>query len=749
MSTRRVRRHPFRVPTVVGALASLLVAGLVFVPAGAQATVTATSTTLPGTLGAMVVDAATSHVFVSLTDTSKIAVLDFTGKIVKTISGESGASGLALVGSDLYVVDSTAGAIDDINTGTLTLTRTLTTGISGMKDIAFGAGSLWVTSGSNLISVALSDGTQTSFTNPFVFGRGLVADPADTNMLFEYDAGDSPVTIASLDLTVSPPAIIASQSQNAPRVISNVNNIAVSPDGSHVVPAGGAPYEFDEIATNTLSQSGVVYPANPYPQAVAMTSANGGLFAGGMNGIYWADVVVYRLDNPSQKIATYDFGTTSTTVVPGGLAFNPNGLKLFAVTNDKKFHVLTGTGSGSGLGSAPKPPALTLSPASLKFGNQRVATYGHSKIVTIANNTAAPVVLQRLTFAGADHFSFFGFTNCFPHGRPRTLAPGVSCRAAIRFAPIKYGARHATLRAYDDAAGSPQSMKLGGSGTDGYFLAGAQGEVGRFGDAVFHGDATHLSLKAPMISLATTPNGAGYWLLGLDGGIFTFGNAKFHGSTGAMHLNKPIVAMYPTPNGKGYWLVASDGGIFTFGNARFHGSTAGRTLSAPIVGMASTPDGRGYWLVGGDGSVFAFGNAKFHGSTTGKPLSAPVVQVVTTPTGHGYWLLTGDGHLFAYGDAHNFGSAAGQAIAGMAPTSDGRGYWEVSRTGAVHSYGDAHAHGSLHAGIADVIGIAATAPPLPPILVPFATARASSGVSGPTQVIDGSGGREGSAHRSG
>ena len=86
-----------------------------------------------------------------------------------------------------------------------------------------------------------------------------------------------------------------------------------------------AAYEFDELATSNLAASGVVYPANPYPTAVAMTSANGGLFAGGMNGIYNPDIVEYRLDDPSQKIATYDFGTTSATVVPGGLAFIPTG----------------------------------------------------------------------------------------------------------------------------------------------------------------------------------------------------------------------------------------------------------------------------------------------------------------------------------------------------------------------------------------------------------------------------------------
>ena len=83
-------------------------------------------------------------------------------------------------------------------------------------------------------------------------------------------------------------------------------------------------------------------------------------------------------------------------------------------------------------------------------------------------------MLKKLTLAGPDHVSFFGTTNCFPHGKPRTLAAGASCRVVLRFAPLRFGAARARPRAYDNAAGSPQSMKLSGSGTDGYFLAGAR-----------------------------------------------------------------------------------------------------------------------------------------------------------------------------------------------------------------------------------------------------------------------------------
>jgi len=70
-----------------------------------------------------------------------------------------------------------------------------------------------------------------------------------------------------------------------------------------------------------------------------------------------------------------------------------------------------------------------------------------------------------------------------------------------------------------------------------------------------------------------------------DGGVFAFGDAAFAGSLGAMHLNAPIVGMASTPDGKGYWLVASDGGVFAFGDAAFAGSLGAMHLNKPIVGV--------------------------------------------------------------------------------------------------------------------------------------------------------------------
>ncbi len=75
----------------------------------------------------------------------------------------------------------------------------------------------------------------------------------------------------------------------------------------------------------------------------------------------------------------------------------------------------------------------------------------------------------------------------------------------------------------------------------------------------------------------------GYWLVAADGGVFAYGSARFLGSASNLTLRAPIVGMAPTPDGGGYWLVAADGGVFAYGDARFYGSTVGVDLHASGV----------------------------------------------------------------------------------------------------------------------------------------------------------------------
>jgi hypothetical protein len=163
----------------------------------------------------------------------------------------------------------------------------------------------------------------------------------------------------------------------------------------------------------------------------------------------------------------------------------------------------------------------------------------------------------------------------------------------------------------------------------GYYTASAAGGVFAMGGSQFFGSAGGLRLAAPIVGMATTPDGGGYWLVASDGGVFNFGDATFYGSTGSLTLSKPIVGMAATPDGRGYWLVGADGGIFNAGDAGFYGSAVGVTLAAPIVGMVPTSDGMGYWLVGADGGIFNAGDAAFGGSSRGMSPGIPIVGVAT------------------------------------------------------------------------------------------------------------------------
>ena len=212
----------------------------------------------------------------------------------------------------------------------------------------------------------------------------------------------------------------------------------------------------------------------------------------------------------------------------------------------------------------------------------------------------------------------------------------------------------------------------------GYWLAASDGGVFSFGDASFYGSMGGKHLNAPVVAIVPTPyyvkppgpypnpGAKGYWEVASDGGIFSFGDAKFYGSMGGKPLSAPIVAMATTPDGHGYWEVAADGGIFSFGDAKFYGSMGGKPLAAPMVAIATTPSGLGYWLVGADGGVFCFGDAQyfgFYGSMGGRPLKAPIITMATTPDGKGYWLVAADGGIFSFGDARFYGSMGGKPLA--------------------------------------------------------------------------------------
>lgn len=111
------------------------------------------------------------------------------------------------------------------------------------------------------------------------------------------------------------------------------------------------------------------------------------------------------------------------------------------------------TVSLSGTGTA---PSVSLSPITLNFGSQLVGTTSPSQPVTLTNNGTASLNISLIT-AGD---SFSQTNNC-----DSPLATGSSCTINVIFAPSVSGTENSTLSVADDAAGSPQTVSLAGTGT--------------------------------------------------------------------------------------------------------------------------------------------------------------------------------------------------------------------------------------------------------------------------------------------
>jgi hypothetical protein len=167
--------------------------------------------------------------------------------------------------------------------------------------------------------------------------------------------------------------------------------------------------------------------------------------------------------NPAQFRSTNNCGTG----VPAGQScvvqaqFDPTTTGSLTATVTIKSNAsnpqesITLSGSGAAVGT----PAVTLSPASLAFGNQTVATTSAAKTVTVKNSGSASMNITSVSLTGTNAAAF-KITN----GCGATLAAGASCAVQVQFAPSSAAAMSATLSIGDNTSGSPHTAALSGTG---------------------------------------------------------------------------------------------------------------------------------------------------------------------------------------------------------------------------------------------------------------------------------------------
>ena len=107
--------------------------------------------------------------------------------------------------------------------------------------------------------------------------------------------------------------------------------------------------------------------------------------------------------------------------------------------------------NGDGTGST-----LTFAPSSLTFPARAIGTSGSAKKVTLTNTGAVQIVISKLTVTS----DFAVKQNLCAKG----INPGASCTISVVFAPTGVGTRTGSLKIFDNAPTSPQTVNLSGTG---------------------------------------------------------------------------------------------------------------------------------------------------------------------------------------------------------------------------------------------------------------------------------------------
>ncbi len=216
------------------------------------------------------------------------------------------------------------------------------------------------------------------------------------------------------------------------------------------------------------------------PQGLSLTGA--GLFSGP-----GASLSSSSLGFPSEPVGTTSPAQTVTLSNPGNSSLNITSISTsgdFAQTNNCGGSVAVGasctlsvtftpTSSGTRTGvlsvadnAAGSPqtvslsgtgnvPVASLSPTSLTFANQPVATTSGAQAATLTNTGGASLSINNIAVNG----DFAQTNNC-----GSTLASGTHCAINVTFTPTASGIRTGTLTVTDNASGSPQSTGLTGTG---------------------------------------------------------------------------------------------------------------------------------------------------------------------------------------------------------------------------------------------------------------------------------------------
>ncbi|MFJ9740059.1 Ig-like domain repeat protein [Streptomyces sp. NPDC101166] len=303
--------------------------------------------------GDVVIDGVHKKVFISDPYIGKVVATDYEGRVLGSVTGLPGVTGLALSADSgrLYAAVPGADAVVALDTAAVTEQARYATGEgTDPRYVALAGGKVWFGYGGDHDGaigsvdvtgaepvVALDQDADTEYSG----APRLVSSPANPNVIAAASSSYHRFAVATYDVTTGTAARAA---LNTTAWSGITNDLAYTPDGNRLITAnaGNVHHVFQ---TSDLAEVGT-YPSDYSGAAVAV--APDGTVAVGSGSVYRDDVFVYR-PGETKSVRTYDFPNTSSSsggdaLVDGGLVWEPDGGRLFAVTNNydtnPRLHVL-------------------------------------------------------------------------------------------------------------------------------------------------------------------------------------------------------------------------------------------------------------------------------------------------------------------------------------------------------------------------------------------------------------------------
>ncbi|MGH9804347.1 MAG: choice-of-anchor D domain-containing protein [Candidatus Acidiferrales bacterium] len=398
--------------------------------------------------------------------------------------------------------------------------------------LSFGSQTIGTTSASQPVTLSNTGSTSVTLSSATITGPFLLSGWAGNTTLpagqsLALQVAFNPATEGNLTGTLS----ITSNAPSSPNVVSLSGTGTVS----------SAPLASVSPTSLNFGTQTVGTPSSPQ----TVTVANAGTADLAISGISITPSV-FTISGPAAPVTV-----APSQSVSYGVTFTPtasqsySGQLSFTSNSSGSPHVVSLSGTG-----ATESTSLTVSPASLSFGNQNVNTTSTAQAVTVNNAGAGSVTISGLSITGP--FAFTGWSGS------TTLLSGQSLALQVTFKPLSEGSFTGTLTITSNAPSSPDKVSVSGSGTTASL---GNALCGLLDTGLIQVPLDYISLAPPALGQSIVDAAFGCRITRLSNSAAQFGVDVHHEYSSMSPFNSNNTRILLLTNQGAFYVVDSNGNI--------------------------------------------------------------------------------------------------------------------------------------------------------------------------------------------